>query len=281
MRAVLFCAFLCNLACSSVSLFWHALVRTCCRSTWDVVCMCMLACIGYAVWGILHAHRSCVCLHFAATMHEFCRIFDKHYACKRHANCVLYCSVPFACSLACGSVRIWLRALVRTRCLSFWDFVCACILHALVVYFCSYFVPCMHMACKMRSCLYLHFECLLFCMHWLYILRHTSCIHKAKCVVAFACFLHAYASILQHFWETLRMQKARNTRAAVVKLLFCAVWHAVLCGFGCVHWLGHVAFLFGICMLVYFACIGCAFLLILRAVHAHGMQNAFLSLLAF
>ena len=77
-----------------------------------------VACIGSAFLGILHActrHAKCV-LVFACMLHVYCVILVVFVAntipCKRHANCVLYGSVPFVRILACSSVWMFLHALV-------------------------------------------------------------------------------------------------------------------------------------------------------------------------
>ena len=134
LACVLYCSvpFVCIMACSSVWIVWHALVRTCflvlhtscmhkaCKKC-SYVCLrfaCMLLCMR---WLCLFEHTLC-----------------GHKACKMHANCLLYCSAPFVCIFACSSVWILLHALVRTCCLSL-DIVCMGILHAFVPHICSYF----------------------------------------------------------------------------------------------------------------------------------------------
>ena len=122
---------------------------------WDFVCMCMLHAFFYACMQKACNTRSCVCLHFSRTLHEFCRIFGKHYARKRNAKCVPYCSMSFVCILACSPVWICLHALVKTCCHFFWGMLYA---NSCIVCIFAH-TSCMDMACKMRSCVCLHFAC--------------------------------------------------------------------------------------------------------------------------
>ena len=67
-----------------------------------------------------------------------------------------------------------------------------------------------------------------------------------------------------------------HNACCIVLCLLCAFRHAVLFGFFGMHWLGHVAFLFGICILHALVMHCWAYIM-----HAQGMQNALLCLLAF
>ena len=102
-HAVLFCAFVCILACRSVWIFLHALGRSC-PSCWDVVCICILHALAMHFWAyFIHAQglqTALLCL--LPFCRQFARVlqhFRQTLASRTHRACKLRCCacLLFAC----------------------------------------------------------------------------------------------------------------------------------------------------------------------------------------
>ena len=189
-KCVLSCSvpFVCILTCRSVRISLRASGGTCCLSFWDGVCMCISHAFVMHIWAYYMHAQGCVLACSSVSLsckgmekymlycsvpyvvayilHVFCMSSGAFWAKTTHAKCVLSCSVPSVCILACRFVWILLHALARTCCLFWGDVVCICILHALVMHF------------------------------W----HIHACTRHANCIVVLACILHASGNNFEAFW---------------------------------------------------------------------------------
>ena len=169
LRAVLFCTFSVHFGMQFCLDFWPASVRTCCLCGWEFVCMCMLHALVIAAF-LTNTNMQKACNMRAVVVCPFCAFWHAvlfRLFCKRHAKCVLHCCVPSASSFACGSARMCLHALVRTRCRSFWDVVCmyfACVGYAclLILHACTRHAHCV-LYCSVGCCIHVYFACITLC----------------------------------------------------------------------------------------------------------------------
>ena len=208
-------------ACTRLCAVWRA-ACTCVFLFTSILHLCCFACIGFAFLGVLHACKrhatSLLCL--LTSMHNLC--------CLLCLLCAFLHAVLFGLSV---------RSSARTCCLSFWDVICMCILHALVVHIWACFMHaqgCVHVACSSVST---------FCKrHGKYMLRW--------CVpFVFACILHVYCMSFGAFWA-----KAMHEKKGLVLCLLCAFWHAVLFVLSCRHSAAYVYFMHWFCILGHTSC---------------------------
>ena len=205
------------------------------------------ACIGFAFWGILHActrlcavwhaaYTACLCL-LACCIYDVLHALLMHFwACFMHArgrqNRYCVCS-HFARILQ-----------------DFWSILgkdCACkmrsvLLCAFCVHFgmpfCSDFL-CVHRLGHVALLLGTLYACV-FCMHGF--MRFGSILHACSRLCA------VWHADLSRF-----VTKGMESTCSIVLCLLCAFWHAVLFGFSCMPWAGHVAFPFGM-LSAYMSC---------------------------